>query len=333
MNPWGNTFANVRRLGVGMAVGLAIPILSACNERAYARRAAIDDAYHTRREAIEDRREIRRVPERCSKSRTRRCGFALEPAIAAGGLRAYVCSDGRGCDETKLQELIARMSDWYPESYSKQTIPNADAAGLQAFELRFREQHNVAVNKTLDAELQTAEESRAADLSKDTASTRSSSSSASSADVARVAAASFAGGLIGATRGAAGIQDPAPPSPRSPAPAGIGEPLLLFGGAEHNVFLGCLNCGEYDERSVWNKYSQYGFGNSYGLWSRYGEHLNPYSSTSVCNAYSSDGPLITDSAGSVRGRFTLNAYAVGSVCGAVGDAVTCNVARRLCASR
>ena len=334
MNLCRSLSSSIRSLGSFLAIAIALPATSACNEYAYARRAAIDDAYRSTREAIEDRREIRRVPERCSRSRTGRCGFALEPAIVAGGLRAYLCSEAGDCDDAKLNELSTRMREWYPASFTRQTIPNTDAVRLQAFERRFREQHNAAVDKALDADLQAADESRAAALSKEEASTRNASSGVSGGDIARVAVASLAAGVVGASRGAAGIPEPAAPvAHTSRALTAPGEALLLFGGAEHNIFLGCLNCGEYDESSVWNKYSQYGFGNTYAIWNRYGEHLNPYSATSVCNSYATDGPLVTDARGSARARFTLNEYAAGSVCAAIGDAAMCNVARRLCAPR
>ena len=36
------------------------------------------------------------------------------------------------------------------------------------------------------------------------------------------------------------------------------EALLLFGGKNHDEFIGCLNCGKYDDGSVCNKYGDYG---------------------------------------------------------------------------
>ncbi len=34
--------------------------------------------------------------------------------------------------------------------------------------------------------------------------------------------------------------------------------LLLFGGADHRTFLGCLNCGQYEGESICNKYAEHG---------------------------------------------------------------------------
>lgn len=36
------------------------------------------------------------------------------------------------------------------------------------------------------------------------------------------------------------------------------EALLLFGGKNHDEFIGCLNRGKYDDGSVCNKYGDYG---------------------------------------------------------------------------
>jgi hypothetical protein len=37
--------------------------------------------------------------------------------------------------------------------------------------------------------------------------------------------------------------------------------LHLYGGADHDQYLGCLNCSNYDANSIWNSYGKYG--NSY----------------------------------------------------------------------
>src|SRR5260370_38838797 len=45
--------------------------------------------------------------------------------------------------------------------------------------------------------------------------------------------------------------------------------LMIFGGRDHKVYLGCLNCSEYASDSVRYKY---------------GDHGSPYSSTSILTA-------------------------------------------------
>jgi len=47
-------------------------------------------------------------------------------------------------------------------------------------------------------------------------------------------------------------------------------PLYLFGGQGHEEFLGCLNCGEHDPKSVWNSMSRFGFENDFGVWNSFG---------------------------------------------------------------
>ena len=83
--------------------------------------------------------------------------------------------------------------------------------------------------------------------------------------------------------------------------------LLLFGGTDHDTFLGCLNCSKYDSSSLHNKYSD--FGNRYSsnsLFNRYGDYGSKYSSTSACNPYASDPPAIVDRQGNFYGYLTLN---------------------------
>ena len=52
----------------------------------------------------------------------------------------------------------------------------------------------------------------------------------------------------------------------------FGQTLMIFGGDDHDVYLGKLNASEYDSESIWNEYGSYG---------------NSYSSTSIWNEYSS----------------------------------------------
>ena len=53
--------------------------------------------------------------------------------------------------------------------------------------------------------------------------------------------------------------------------------LLIFGGDNNRVFLGCLSCSEFDSDSVYNQYGDYG---------------SIYSATSILNFYSEYGIAI-----------------------------------------
>lgn len=85
--------------------------------------------------------------------------------------------------------------------------------------------------------------------------------------------------------------------------------LMIFGGPEHGVYLGCLNCSQYDPDSVYNEHGSYG--SSYSLnsiFNAYGEYGSRYSNESACNPYASDPPVIVDPYGRFYGRLTLNLY-------------------------
>lgn len=85
--------------------------------------------------------------------------------------------------------------------------------------------------------------------------------------------------------------------------------LMIFGGANHDTYLGCLTCPEYATDSVRNQYGSYGSAySSTSIFNRYGQFGSPYSSYSACNPYASDPPVIVDGIGAFYGRLTLNRY-------------------------
>jgi len=83
--------------------------------------------------------------------------------------------------------------------------------------------------------------------------------------------------------------------------------LLLFGGENHKVFLGCLNCSENDGDSVFNTYGTHGAKYSTeSIFNKYGTYGSKYSSRSACSPYASDPPIIVDRQGNSYGYLTLN---------------------------
>lgn len=85
--------------------------------------------------------------------------------------------------------------------------------------------------------------------------------------------------------------------------------LHIYGGKNHDVYLGCINCSEYDTDSIWNEYGKYGSSyNSDCIWNEYGTYGNEYNSYSPWNSYSNDSPVIVDKDGGFYGYFTLNDY-------------------------
>ena len=85
--------------------------------------------------------------------------------------------------------------------------------------------------------------------------------------------------------------------------------LLIFGCGEdnrsHKVYLGCLNCSEYDQNSIWNQYGTYGSKYSANsIWNEYGTYGNSYSSKSPFNSYADCLPAVVDESGNFYGYLT-----------------------------
>src|SRR5262245_39483623 len=81
--------------------------------------------------------------------------------------------------------------------------------------------------------------------------------------------------------------------------------LMIFGGKNHDVYLGCLTCSESDSDSVHNEYGSYGSSYSTSsIFNRYGDYGSQYGTFSACNPYASDPPVIVDSNGNFYGYLT-----------------------------
>lgn len=87
------------------------------------------------------------------------------------------------------------------------------------------------------------------------------------------------------------------------------QQLHIYGGSNHDDFLGSLNSSIYDSNSIWNEYGTYG--NPYNpnsIWNEYGTYGNKYSSYSPWNEYAAEPPVIVDGDGNFYGYFTVNKY-------------------------
>lgn len=85
------------------------------------------------------------------------------------------------------------------------------------------------------------------------------------------------------------------------------QTLLLYGGKNHDIFLGCLNCPSYDTKSIWCNYGDYG--SNYGtksIWTNYGDYGSNYSSLSPWTTYADKPPVVVDTEGNFYGYLTLN---------------------------
>mgnify|MGYP001578994806 CR=1 FL=1 len=87
------------------------------------------------------------------------------------------------------------------------------------------------------------------------------------------------------------------------------QTLLIFGGDNHDVYLGCLNCDKYESGSIWNKYGDHG--SKYAsdcIWNKYGDYGGKYGDNSPFNKYASDPPVLVDPDGKFYGYFTADKY-------------------------
>ena len=85
--------------------------------------------------------------------------------------------------------------------------------------------------------------------------------------------------------------------------------LLLFGGADHKTFIGCLNCGAYNDISVCSRFGK--FGSKYepdSIWNPYGTFGSKYNVFSPWNKYTNTAPIIVNEEGGSYGYFSVNRF-------------------------
>ncbi len=89
----------------------------------------------------------------------------------------------------------------------------------------------------------------------------------------------------------------------------VAQTLHLYGGKNHDEYLGCLNCDKYNSNSIWNAYGTYGSKyNSNSIWNAYGTYGSKYNSYCPWNSYSNDPPVVVDKEGNFYGYFSVNKY-------------------------
>ena len=99
-----------------------------------------------------------------------------------------------------------------------------------------------------------------------------------------------------------------PPPPPPPAFAGAGQ-LVVLGGLNHDVFLGCFTCNEFDSQSVHNQFGPYGskFSNT-SIKNHFSPYGSKFSSESACNQFASSPPWLYDAGTHRFSELTLNRY-------------------------
>lgn len=86
------------------------------------------------------------------------------------------------------------------------------------------------------------------------------------------------------------------------------QELLIFGGLNHERFLGCFNCNEFSPESICN---EFGAGNEFksdSIFNEFSTFGNEFSSSSPWNEFSSSKqvPVLVDRQGNFYGYFTIN---------------------------
>jgi HYDIN/CFA65/VesB family protein len=90
--------------------------------------------------------------------------------------------------------------------------------------------------------------------------------------------------------------------------------VLLFGGRNHGVFLGCYSCNRLDSDSVFNEFGSYGSRfSSTSIWNHFSDYGSKFSSDSACNEFASNPPVLVDESGKFYGALTVNRFAWGAI--------------------
>ncbi len=87
------------------------------------------------------------------------------------------------------------------------------------------------------------------------------------------------------------------------------QTLMIFGGEDHDVYLGNLNTSKFDSNSIWNEFGNYG--NRFSsdcIWNQFGTYGNEFSQYSPFNKFASDPPVLVDKDGHFYGYLTANEY-------------------------
>lgn len=104
----------------------------------------------------------------------------------------------------------------------------------------------------------------------------------------------------------------AAPTPAQPSAAPLTQStddvkLMLFGGENHDVYLGCLSCDEAATDSIFNKTGKYGKRQfDENIWNKFGGYGSRFSNLSPWNRFAQEPPVIVDPDGRFYGRFTVN---------------------------
>lgn len=83
--------------------------------------------------------------------------------------------------------------------------------------------------------------------------------------------------------------------------------IMLFGGQNYDVYLGCFNCSDVASDSIHNDIGKYGSDiSSTSIFNDIGRYGSDISQYSPCNDIASNPPALVDEEGGFYGYLTLN---------------------------
>jgi len=85
------------------------------------------------------------------------------------------------------------------------------------------------------------------------------------------------------------------------------QTLQIYGGQNHDVYLGCFNCTNVEQESIWNIDGNYG-NNQYSksIWNDKGVYGSTKSNYSPWNVLAKYPPVLKDDAGEFYGYLSVN---------------------------
>jgi len=87
----------------------------------------------------------------------------------------------------------------------------------------------------------------------------------------------------------------------------VGEKILIYGGENSDVFLGCLNCDKFDKESIWNSTGDYGSTlGEYSIWNKFRKYGGEMGDYSPFNKFSTTPPILVDSNGKSYGFLSVD---------------------------
>lgn len=85
------------------------------------------------------------------------------------------------------------------------------------------------------------------------------------------------------------------------------EKIMIFGGENNDVYLGCLNCSKFESDSLFNEFGRFGSKfRAESIFNNFGDYGSKFSNESACNKFAQDPPIIVDEDGNAYGVLTLN---------------------------